>query len=85
MAHRKRKDTKLQPVTAGPGNMIGSCLVSFHFLWAILCPQAVEVMVRQNLPERKVKLFALKGKWLYTRTFTPLPFPVLSLGAENEH
>ena len=21
--------------------MLGSCLVSFHFLWAILCPQAV--------------------------------------------
>ena len=35
------KETKLQPGTAGPGNRLGSCLVSFHFLWAILCPQAV--------------------------------------------
>ena len=33
MAHRKRKDPKLQPGTAGPGSMIGSCLVSFHFLY----------------------------------------------------
>ena len=37
MAHRKWKETKQQPGTAGPGNMLGSCLVSFHFLWAILC------------------------------------------------
>ena len=42
MAHRKWKETKLQPGTAGPGNMPGSCLTSFHFLWAILCPQAVQ-------------------------------------------
>ena len=41
MANRKWKATKLQPGTTGPGNLPGSCLVSFHFLWAILCPQAV--------------------------------------------
>ena len=35
MAHRKRKETKLQPSTAGPGNMLGCCLISFHFLRAI--------------------------------------------------
>ena len=42
MAHRKWKETKQQPGTAGPGNMLGWCLVSFHFLWSILCPQAVD-------------------------------------------
>ena len=42
MAHRTKKETKLQPGTAGPGNMLGCCFVSFHFLWAILCPQAVQ-------------------------------------------
>ena len=42
IAHRKWKESKLQPGTAGPGNMLGCCLVSFHFLWAILCPQAVQ-------------------------------------------
>ena len=43
MAHRKWKESKLQPGTAGPGNMLVCCLVSFHFLWAILCPQAVHI------------------------------------------
>ena len=46
MAHGKWKETKLQPGTAGPGNMLGCSLVSFHFLWAILCPQAVIAVVR---------------------------------------
>ena len=35
MAHRKWKETKQQPGTAGPGNMLACCLISFHFLWAI--------------------------------------------------
>ena len=35
MAHRKWKEIKQQPGTAGPGNMLGCCLLSFHFLWAI--------------------------------------------------
>ena len=40
-AHRKWKETKQQPrLLPGPA-VPGSCLVSFHFLWAILCPQAV--------------------------------------------
>ena len=34
MAHRKWKETKQQPCTAGPGNMLGC--ISFYFLWAIL-------------------------------------------------
>ena len=41
IAHRKWKDTKLQPGIAGPGNRLGCCFISFHFLRAILCPQAV--------------------------------------------
>ena len=41
IAHRKWKEIKLQPGTAGLGNMLGCWLTSFHFLWAILCPQAV--------------------------------------------
>ena len=47
IAHRKWKDTKLQPGTAGPGKRLGCCLVSFHFLWTILCPQAVDQTCRQ--------------------------------------
>ena len=29
-------ENKLQPSTAGPSNMLGCCLISFHFLWAVL-------------------------------------------------
>ena len=40
IAHRKWKQIQQQPGTAGPGNMLGCCLLSFHFLWAIhpICP-----------------------------------------------
>ena len=43
MAHRKWKEIKQQPGTAGPGNMLGCSLVSFHFLWAIHPIRPVEV------------------------------------------
>ena len=33
----------MQPGTAGPDNRLGCCFISFHFLWATLCPQAVQV------------------------------------------
>ena len=49
MAHRKWKDTKQQPsMLPGPA-VPGSSLVSFHFLWAILCPQAVLPLSRNIL------------------------------------
>ena len=35
MAHRKWKEAKQLPGTAGPGNILGCCLISSHFLWAI--------------------------------------------------
>ena len=35
IAHRKWKEAKQLPGTAGPGNMLGCCLIHFHFLWAI--------------------------------------------------
>ena len=41
MAHRIWKETKQQPGIARPGNMLGCCLVSFHFLWAILSTSTV--------------------------------------------
>ena len=42
MAQRKWKDTKQEPGTAGQGNMLGCCLISFHFLWAILSTSTVQ-------------------------------------------
>ena len=34
MAHMILKETKQEPGTARTGNMLGYCLISFHFLWA---------------------------------------------------
>ena len=44
MAHRIWKETKQEPATAGPGNMLGSCLVSFRFLSAILSTSTVQCL-----------------------------------------
>ena len=35
------KKPMMQPGTAGLSHRLGCCLVSFHFLWAILRPQSV--------------------------------------------
>ena len=42
MAHRKWKETKQQPDTAGPGNMLGCCLIYFHFRWGKLSTLTVD-------------------------------------------
>ena len=45
MAHRIWKETKQQPSLL-PGPAVPGCsLVSFCFLWAILCPQAVDLVI----------------------------------------
>ena len=48
LPHRKWKEFKQQPsMLPGPA-VPGSCLVSFHFLWAILCPQAVGRVITRS-------------------------------------
>ena len=42
MVHRIWTETKQQPGTARPGNMLGCCFVSFHFLWTILSTSTVD-------------------------------------------
>ena len=49
MAHRIWKETKQHPGTAGPDNMLGCCLVSFHFLCAILSTSTVYLFRRRKL------------------------------------
>ena len=44
MADRKWKEGKQQPSMLLGSAVPGSSLVSFYFLWAILCPQAVNCM-----------------------------------------
>ena len=43
MADRKWKEGKQQPSMLLGSAVPGSSLVSFYFLWAILCPQAVQL------------------------------------------
>ena len=50
MAHRMWKETKQEPGTAGPDNMPCCCLVSFHFLWAVLSSTTVDDQQRELLP-----------------------------------
>ena len=45
--------------SAEPGNMLGCCLVSFHFLWAILWPHTVN----QNLKFLIKYASLLHGPW----------------------
>ena len=48
MAYRKWKETKQQPsMLSGPA-VPGSCLVSFHILWAILSTSTVHVHALHN-------------------------------------
>ena len=49
MAHRKWKETKQLPsILPGPA-VPGCCLVYFHFLWAIQCPQAVHACKKSKM------------------------------------
>ena len=47
MAHMIWKETKQHPGTSGPDNMLGCCLVSFHFLWAILGRSIVQIWAKE--------------------------------------
>ena len=49
MAHRKWKETKQLPIMLPGPAVPGFSLVSFHFLWANLCPQAVHAVYIQEV------------------------------------
>ena len=42
LPHGKWKEIKQQPGTAGPGNMLGCCLIFLHFPWGKLSTRTVE-------------------------------------------
>ena len=44
MSHRKLRETKHKPGTAGPGNILGCCLVSLPFLCDINSIHPVDIM-----------------------------------------
>ena len=43
LPHRKWRGIQQQPGTAGPGNMLGCCLIYIHFLWGKLSTRTVVV------------------------------------------
>ena len=53
IAHRKWKETKQEPDTAGTGNMLGCSLVYFHFLWVILSTSTVLKYIRTGTGKPK--------------------------------
>ena len=56
MAHRKWIETEQQPGTAEPGNMLGCCLNSSHFLWAILSTSTVDIKAKGERRNAKTVL-----------------------------
>ena len=42
MANRKWIETEQQPGTAEPGNMLGCCIIYFHFRWGKLSTRTVD-------------------------------------------
>ena len=47
LSHRKWKETKQQPGTAGSGNILCCCLVSLHFMCDTLSIHSVDARVKQ--------------------------------------
>ena len=50
-----RKKLSQEPGTAEPDNMLGCCLNSFHFLWAILSTSTVDKFNTMYVPQTPVK------------------------------
>ena len=58
VAHRKWKETKQLPsILPGPA-VPGSCLLSFHILWAILSTSTVYISQREGQWLKKIDFFA---------------------------
>ena len=79
MAHRKLKEIKQQPsLLPGPA-VPGCCLVSFYFLWAILCPQAVVYEeMEPELPFRGESDIQTIENW-FERNFQHFLLPSISV------
>ena len=84
MAHRKRKETKQQPsMLPGPAVPV-CCLVSFHFLWAILCPQAVHGHGNMVQPMAWYDEDQLGWEWDENGASNHLGCGVLDMPSDNE-
>ena len=61
LLHRKWREIQLQPGTAGPGNMLGCCLIYFHFLWGKLSTRTVQCTVPETVLSSKFSSFIRDG------------------------
>ena len=87
MAHRIWEETKQPPGTAGPGNMLGCCLVSFHFLWAILSTSTVvNDLVNLQVDKAEPDFPRPAGFWWFgcSSIDQGILFPTVSLNAEDD-
>ena len=48
LPHRKWREIQQQPGTAGPGNMLGCCLIFLHFLLGKLSTRTVQPGLKQD-------------------------------------
>ena len=81
MAHRKLKETKQQPGTAGPANMLGCCLVSFHFRCDVhpICP-VDDIFTLNSIPMNKADPTSFEAlKWENFPSKTDRTEPINSL------
>ena len=80
MAHQKWKEAKQLPGTAGPGNMLGCCLISFHFLWVIhpIRPVYVTLFLKDYMTPHSLKSLYLRVPYLtrISLSYSPLAFTV---------
>ena len=76
MTHRKWKETKQLPGTAGPGNMLGCCLNFFHFRCDIhpICPVQKSIQndtVWQHVRSIFHSLLVTVGNWRFYGLIIP--------------
>ena len=81
LPHRKWKEIQQQPGTGGPGNMLGCCLISFHFRWGKLSTRTV-VKIYSSGSLRTEPLEHLHQKWV--KFCLPLCLPENS-SLEDQH
>ena len=95
MTHRKWIETKQQPGTAGPGNTLGCCLNSLHFLWAFHPIRPVDpVLLVTKLRSTRIATLSASTltmlMWIYYNcditaemTSGPPPLPINNFGTNG--
>ena len=79
LPHRKWNEIKQQPGTAGPGNLLGCCLIYFHFRWGKLFTLTVfisKVLYKNITTDRtphSVHLWTFQARGVYCNYLDSYP------------